>query len=62
MPPVRDRRPQRPKAARPIVVDGRVIRAGESIPRGAMPLRDIDRLGSHGYVDRRPGDNGLETG
>lgn len=53
------RRPQRPRAARNIVVDGSVICKGETIPRGAIPHRDIDRLGQHGMVDRRPGDRHL---
>ena len=52
-----DRRPQRPRAARTIVdAHGTVIRAGQPIPRGSIPTRDIDRLGRHGYVDRRKGD------
>lgn len=57
----RFRRSNRPKAARTIVVDGGVIRAGESVPR-SVPLKDIDRLGSHGYVQRRKGDDGVDTG
>lgn len=49
------RRFQRPTAARDIVVDGSLVRKGESIPR-SVPTRDIDRLGRHGYVNRRRGD------
>jgi hypothetical protein len=53
------RRPQRPKAARAIIVDGSLIRPGESVPR-SVPTRDVDRLGVHGYVNRRRGDDGID--
>lgn len=56
-----DRRPQRPKAKRRIVVDGSVIQPGETVPR-SVPLRDLDRLRSHGYVAARKGDDGIDTG
>lgn len=42
--------------------DGSLIRAGESISREQIPTKDIDRLGSHGLVDRRKGDDGLDSG
>lgn len=51
------RRPQRPRARRNLVDgNGSLIRAGQPIPRGAIPTKDIDRLGRHGLVDRRKGD------
>lgn len=52
------RRPQRPKAKRPILHDGGVIKPGETLPR-SIPTRDIDMLGSHGYAERRKGDQGV---
>lgn len=39
---------------RTIVVDGSIVRKGESLPRG-VPLRDTDRLRAHGYVQTRKG-------
>ena len=57
------RRPQRPRARRDIIdSSGGVIRKGESVPRGAIPLKDVDSLGSHGYIDRRKGDDGVDRG
>jgi hypothetical protein len=51
------RRGRPARAARNLVdSSGSLIRAGQDIPRGAIPTRDIDRLGMHGLVDRRPGD------
>ncbi len=59
----RDRRASRPRAKRDILdASGGVIRAGESIPRGAIPTNDIDRLGAHGFVERRGGDDGVDRG
>lgn len=56
----RYRRGRPPTAARNLVDShGSLIRAGEPIPRGAIPHRDIDRLGQHGLVDRRKGDQHL---
>ncbi len=55
------RRRHKPVAARDILVDGSVVRAGEPVP-DTVPLRDVDRLGSHGFVDRRPGDDGIDSG
>lgn len=57
------RRPSRPKAKRDILDGaGGVIRAGQTIPRGAIPSRDIDSLGAHGFVERRKGDDGIDRG
>lgn len=54
------RRGSRPTAKRNMLDgNGGVIRAGQSIPRGAIPTRDIDRLGRHGMVNRRKGDTGF---
>lgn len=51
------RRPSRPRAKRNLLdSNGGVIRAGQPIPRGAIPTRDVDRLGRHGMVERRKGD------
>jgi hypothetical protein len=59
----RDRRLSRPRAKRDILDgSGGVIRKGETIPRGAIPTRDIDRLGAHGFVERRKGDDGIDRG
>jgi hypothetical protein len=55
MPAPYGRRRIRPKAKMNLLVDGSVIRPGESVPR-SVPIRDIDRLGRHGMVNRRPGD------
>lgn len=55
------RRRQPPRVRTDIVVDGAVVRAGEPVP-DSVPLRDVDRLGVHGYVDRRPGDDGIDSG
>jgi hypothetical protein len=51
----------RPAHAARNVVDqyGTLIPAGQPIPRGAIPHRDLDRLGQHGMVDRRKGDRHL---
>jgi len=62
-PATRDRRPSRPRAKRDILdASGGVIRKGESIPRGAIPTRDIDSLGAHGLVERGRGDDGIDRG
>lgn len=55
------RRRHRPTVKRDIVVDGGVVRAGEHVP-DSVSLHDVDRLGVHGYVDRRPGDDGVDSG
>ena len=53
----RYRRGRPARAARNIRdASGSLIPAGQPIPRGAIPTRDIDRLGMHGMVDRRKGD------
>lgn len=48
----------RPATAARDILDGSgsLIRKGQPIPRGSIPTRDLDKLGMHGFVDRRKGD------
>lgn len=55
------RRGQPARARRDIVVDGSLVKAGERVP-DSVSLHHVDRLGVHGYVDRRPGDDGVDSG
>lgn len=48
------RRTYRPKVTKRIVVDGTVVRPGESLPR-SVSLKDTDRLRAHGFVQTRKG-------